>query len=207
MAPLFHAVKVFLTYQHVETIQDFSKHSLFTFLQSLPNVKDVTVGQEKYPTEEGFHCHCLCTFTKKTKLPFTAFDYHGKSPFNQNFRGNSRGEVQRVRQYCKKEGDYLETDWENGDSSTSKWAEIVAAPTRDSALSLLVEHYPRDAVLQRRNFDYWADARFRVVEVPYVSPPTYEFNIPPSLSTWYDDQFECNTVIFIQALQEVLFFY
>ena len=194
--PTFHAIKVFLTYQHCEKIENFSKDSLFTFLQSLSNAKDVTVGQENYPTEEGFHCHCLVTFNKKTRLPFTSFIYHGITPFNQNFRGNSRGEVQRVRTYCKKEGNFMETDWEDCDSSTSKWGEILAAPTRESAVALLVEHYPRDAVLQRRNFDYWADARFRAVEVPYVSPPTYQFDIPPELSDWYNEQLECNTVIF-----------
>lgn len=193
MAPQFHAVKAFLTYQHCEDIEDFSKEALFDFLFALPNVKDCTVGQENYPTEEGFHCHCLLLFNKKTKLPFSAFDYHGKSPFNQNFRSNSRAEVQRVREYCKKEGNFCESGFEDSTTPTeSHWASIATATTRDAALTLLTEHYPRDAVLQRRNFDYWAEVHFKPPEVPFVSPPTYQFDPPPELSDWADTQLNGN---------------
>lgn len=184
----FNAKKAFLTYQHCEVIVNFDKLNLRAFLFLLPNIETVTVGQEIYPTEPGFHCHVLLTFKEKTKFNFVRFDYLGITPYNENFRSSSKAEILRVYEYCIKDGCFTSTYTPPEPGNISNWASIAAAETREEALSLLLKHYPRDAVLQRRNFDYWAERNYEVLREPYVGGD-FEFDVPPVVQEWVESEF------------------
>lgn len=190
----FQARKAFLTYQHCETITAFTKEHLNNCLLNLPGIESVTVGQENYPTEEGFHCHVLLVFREKQKFLFEKFNYFGVVPFNENFRSQARAEVERVYKYCIKDANFI-SNYSPRLAPENHWQSIADAESKEAALALLQQFYPRDAILQRRNFDYWAERAYPVVEQPYVGG-TFDFNVPPVVQTWVESELP-GTVFFL----------
>lgn len=178
------ARKAFLTYQHTEKIPNFNLQEFYHFLLEIPNVTTVTVGQEKYPNEEGYHCHCQLLFCKKVTYKLHKFTYEGIVPYNEQYRSNAKGEVVRVHKYCIKDGlfftNYTEDSIAGKDSG---WTEIMQSNTREEALEIFNRTSPRDAILSRRQFDYWADCNFKILAEPYVPRP-YMYTVPDTLSHW-----------------------
>lgn len=178
--------KLFLTYQHLERVPEYTLADLNSYLTSLPNVKSVTVGQENYPSEPGFHVHCLIVFSLRVTFETSRLTYHAIVPFSQQFRGRGKAELLRVHEYCIKDGVFLDS-FEVEEDKGEGWRNIAASNTKEEALEIFNTSYPRDAILQRRNFDYWCSQKFAVLEAPYVAGAEV-FNVPDVVSRWCEDQ-------------------
>lgn len=184
----FEATKVFLTYQHIEREPSLNNESLKShFNLVLPPLLSYTIGTESYPSEPGEHIHVLLRFTKKERFLSSLFTFLSIVPYSEKFRGHSKKDVLAVHVYCKKEGAFItnveDTDFET--KSNQRWSEILQAPTRDEATSIFQSAYPRDAILSRRQFDYWADLVFKVIPPAFI-PREGFINIPDVLSSWYE---------------------
>lgn len=190
--PRFDATKAFLTYQHIETEALFTKENLLAYyVETLPPLKSFTIGRELYPNEPGYHMHVLLVFQCGQRFSFDKFRFLGINPFNQRFHSHSKQSLIKTHAYCSKEEDFISDFDESEYTSSSKeshWRQILNANSREEAYAILQTEYPRDAVLQKRQFDYWADGHFTVPEVPYPQG-TNPFKIPDLVSKWREDNF------------------
>lgn len=177
--------KCFLTYQHTEKDSSFTLANLLQFFQlRFPDLHSYSLGLEQYPNEEGTHIHCLLVFAKKETVYLNTLTYCQTVPFNKAFTGHKKKDVLAVHRYCVKNGEYLSNlDEDAYTSKESKWSDILSASTKEEAVAQLCLHYPRDAILSRRNFDYWAEQHFKVIPPPF-DPGEKEFTCPEVLQEW-----------------------
>jgi len=139
----------------------------------------------------GTHFHVLLDFGRKRRgRRHDTFDVDGH---HANITP-SRGKPGEAWDYVTKFGDVvaggLERPGGGGDSpSPSKWAEIVAAESREQFLGLVERLDPRALVLNHSNIMRFADWRFRVDPAPYETPPELWFDTAnfPSLGAWVDE--------------------
>lgn len=182
MPATFQGTSFFLTYP--QSTFDFDVHyEQFTaHLSSLGSTKYTCVGIEQHESGEP-HWHALVLFETKRRLSERSFDIFDRHPHVKPV-GRKREDWNRVEAYVKKDGNYRESG-QPRHACNSVWAQVAAAESRESALSLILEHKPRDFVIQRRNIDYALDLMFPVRRTEAFSPrPLEAFSVPEDLLQW-----------------------
>lgn len=148
------------------------------------------VGHERHQ-DGGHHYHVVAQWENVFKAhDIRCFDVDGCHPNFKSVRGD--GNVNRVLDYCLKDGDYYGDDPEffrravPVRSKTSIWAEIVGAESASEFWRLARELAPFEFV---NNYDRLA----RYVETHYELPGAYvsehtDFVVPDVMSTWWQEQ-------------------
>lgn len=102
--------KLFLTYANSG---DLTKEDILVFWQGKqPSPKSYIIAREIAPTTGLPHIHALLTF----ETPFSTRSrqsllVHGIG-VNVQKVGNKDSDIQRVYEYCRKDGDYIESGWD-----------------------------------------------------------------------------------------------
>lgn len=199
----FEGRKVFLTYQKVQTLDAFypdlstPEALLKHFEDVLPPIEFYSIGKEEYPNSPGeYHIHAQLIFFKKEKIPWSKFEYRSLVPFNKSYKkpngqpDNSKEAVVKVHEYCIKGGDFV-TNFDPDDylgRKKSWWKAIYECETKEEGYEKLLEHYPMYAILQKRNFDYFAAYRWpeeQFMSIDPIDPPS-PVCIPPEVQAWKD---------------------
>jgi hypothetical protein len=77
-----------------------------------------------------------------------------------------------------KGGIFLEHGTFSLDSKKS-WKDVIATDTSSEAMNLIIEHYPRDYVLNKEKIEYFISSHFKPQCPTYIPNPAHIFNINP----------------------------
>lgn len=148
MTSKFRARKFLLTYPKCNE----SKESLMKFLKEINKTKFVRVCSELH--EDGTpHLHAVVAFEELFRTSERGFDFNGNHP-NIQIVGKKKDDWVRVVDYVGKDDDYIE-EGRDPFPRQFQFTDIIECTSRDEAWELLKTNRPRDAVLNKRNFDYY----------------------------------------------------
>jgi len=146
------------------------------------------VGRESH-VDGGIHLHAFFMFERKFQSRNERiFDVDGHHP---NIVAGYQTPEKGYR-YATKDGDIvagglLESDLRERISETSsKWADIVMAESRDEFFDLVAKLDPRSLCTNFSSLRAYADWRYRPVKEPYVTPDGLAFDTGeyPELDEW-----------------------
>lgn len=166
-----------------------SKDTVSQYFNSLPNIQFVKVAQETHDDGLGsIHYHVLIHYSSKQRFSHSNFDAIGEHP-NIKPVGRKKTDWDNCVKYLDKEDkSCFVAGAPRHDSNI--WSTISSSSTREEASSLLIEHKPRDAILNAKAFDYWLDKMFPM-RLPSSSGirTSDQFILPDSIETWCTTNF------------------
>lgn len=167
---------IFLTYPRC----DLSKEALLSFFEQkfLPEYPfDYVIAQEKHE-DGGLHLHAVVSFKKKRDIRRPDyFDVSGQHPNMQACR-----DFKKSREYCRKDGDYIER---LDTPELSSWSAIVSeSDSKEAFLKRCCEERTRDYVLSLERLEYFANKHYRPDVAKYQGRPLDSFNVPVALDDW-----------------------
>jgi len=194
------AKHLFLTYPRCTV----TKEEAIRQLQAVPmvDIKDYVVGRELH--EDGTpHLHVYLSLARKCNIVTAAnLDLkEGDTVFHGNYQA-ARKPADTIK-YCKKDGDSIESEGITEDEERPRWGELKEkAQSAEEYLSLVLQHYPRDAALNWDRLKSFAADQWKPTILPYVPEYTREdfTNLPEAITDWvsefigiYESVFGCAT--------------
>jgi len=171
----FNAKRAFLTYPRSG---DLTKERLLEFLRDDRGALWYCVGLEQHE-DGGNHLHAYAEWADRLDVRDERhFDVAGQHPNVQSVRNRAS-----VLKYCQKGGDYI-GNCEATSSTTVRYGDLIErARGPADFLGLVVQHYPRDAVLHLERVQQFANWRWAEERAQYV--PSYTtFAEPAGLLNW-----------------------
>lgn len=148
MPSKFEARKFLLTYPKCNE----TKEALKEFLQGIKKTKFVKVCKELH--EDGDpHLHAVVAFESILKTNERGFDFNGNHP-NIQIVGKKKDDWVRVVDYVGKDGDSIE-EGRDPFPRQFQFSDIINCTSRDEAWEMMKANRPRDALMYKRNFDYY----------------------------------------------------
>lgn len=181
------ASAVFLTYSQVG---DASRDDLVEFFIGIPFVTGGIACVELHE-DGGRHFHAWLDLKSQSTFTNDRFDFQDLHPNVVICPGNKKSDASQNRiQYCKKDDDwvYFPDGYQppSKKEADSTWQDIIAAESREEALSLVATNKPRDAVINARQIDYFLDKKFgEKVTVYEPAFPRNSFTRVPALLDEY----------------------
>lgn len=148
MPSKLQARKFLLTYPKC----DETKESLKDFLNGIKKTKFVRVCKELHQDGDA-HLHAVVAFESLLQTNERGFDFNGNHP-NIKIIGKKKDDWIRVLDYVAKDGDYIDEGHDTF-SRQFEFHDIIECASREEAWEMLKSNRPRDAVLNKRNFDYY----------------------------------------------------
>lgn len=195
----FGARSVFLTYTHTGDIsaEDFYILLAIHLAQKDVQIIEYVVGKEEH--EDGdFHHHAYLVFERKLETRDERFfDIDGFRHPNIAPVKNTALDRQRVQEYCRKGGSFVEDLRPTRSSGVARsqeaWAEALEAPTKEEFFERVRAGAPKEWVL-------WNDRIVAFADQHYERGPEFvpEFNrddfvIPPELQEWWFENIQVCT--------------
>lgn len=178
-----HAKSFFLTYPQYAFTFEEDYTPFIQFLKTIGATNYTCVGIEKH-ADGSDHFHCLVDFKQKLYCNQRAFDFNNKHP-NIQCVGKKKVDYTRVRDYCKKDGNFREEGTPKFSVKESVWSKVTRVGTEEEALALISKEDPRQFILNRRNIDYALSKLFsRPSETPYQGRRLEDFKTNESLDNW-----------------------
>lgn len=172
----FNAKHIFITYPRFEC----SKEELLSFLSEVLPVERYCICSEEHE-EEGKHMHAVISMSQKKHFRDERFlDFRGHHPHIESPR-----KLKEVIAYCQKDGDFIS----NYPEKRTYGDLIKDATDVDSFLSLVEEHFPRDAVLSHDRIRTFAEFKYQKTGSTYVPEfPLESFKMPSLVDSWYQTE-------------------
>lgn len=171
----FNATRAFLTYPQCG---ELSKERLLEFLRDERGAAWYCIGLEQHQDGRN-HLHAYVEFGSRLHTRDARhFDVDGQHPNIQPVRS-----ANRVIRYVQKGGDYIGNIEPKGSNAVSYGAILQQATGVDDFLQLVVEHHPRDAILNHERLLSFARHRWGEPRTEYI--PTYTtFRDHSGLNEW-----------------------
>jgi len=198
----------FGTYQHVElafpalNAQEILDKFVDFFTATLqPSPLWVTACIEQYPTEEGYHVHCLLEYDTSTSVSREAIKLEGIFPFLKNC-SHGRANIKRVRDYCLKSEPNFTNYVDASVTNDSEWGSILECATRLEAEKAIQSSFPKYYICNYSNIRNFLDGYFRGSNAAYVPDPSNSESMVPygeggeAINLWIAEEFP-KVIIFI----------
>lgn len=196
---------VFLTYAQCLIPDHETLLTLITalFTNRPWSIQHHTIGRERHQ-DGNTHYHVCLTFTRKVDIRDARFfdlTYDGTT-YHPNIKPVKRGKdnLQRVLDYCQKDGDSVSTH----PAVTPKltWGELLDQSTsRDHFLTLVRENHPREYITMLERILFFADYHYPPPPPePYVHNPDLQFpNLPQGITNWVQNEFTVRFGLFVSV--------
>lgn len=149
----------------------------------------ILVGREKHESGDP-HLHSYVHLGLRPDIRSSTFlDLTSTEVvFHGNYQA-ARRPVSTIA-YCEKEGDTIEYGSRDGDSRPCGWGSLItSATTADEFQQLVLQHYPRDAVLNSDRIRAFANEHYGRRQHTDYQPEFTSFTIPTPLQQWLDETF------------------
>lgn len=196
----FNAETIFLTYPQC----DLTKETLLVRLHALFEIKEYVVAEEKH-ADGSPHLHAFLKLCRKINR--TTPDFADVDGFHPNIQAPRS--VKAVIEYVRKDANYLASEGIAKLISKKTYGSILREATNTQHyLSLVEEHFPRDAALNYERLKMYAEAKFSEPVPTYRSPyRTEDFpNVLDQMTNWATESLphpRPNPQVNIHALREL----
>lgn len=177
----FNAATIFLTYPQC----NLTRETLLQELQAIFEIKDYVIAQEMH--QDGSpHLHAFLKFERKINKRTADFaDLRGGPPDGFHPNITAPRSIKAVITYvekvsdtlCKrklnyfKDGNYIASDGIKDLLTKKTYGTLVKEATNKSEfMTMVLEHFPRDAVLNHEKLQTFADHHFKETAPVYESP-------------------------------------
>lgn len=175
-----NAKNIFLTYSQATTI---SKDDIFNHIQSVlsDRLSWCVIGHEHHQ-DGNSHFHAIIGLSSKYNCRNERlFDVAGFHPKIEP----SRDVFASIRYVSKEDTNVLR--YGTIPSPKRKWAEVLEADDRESAITTIKAVSARDWIINHERIEYFLDKRFKPTVPEYVN--TYEFNnLPNVIHQWLEQR-------------------
>nr|WAE43014.1 MAG: replication associated protein [Cressdnaviricota sp.] len=173
------AKSLLLTYAQCSISKELLlEHLRILLREKYPDVA-ICVGHELHQ-DTGDHLHCFLHSPDPLRSKNERwFDYEGYHPNVVACRAPKKG-----YEYCKKDGDFIESGSFEFAAEKRKWSEIESATTKEEAVEIIKSVSYRDFVLQNDRIEQFLSKKFRPKESTYEARNYWNPAQYPELDQW-----------------------
>jgi len=189
-----------LTYPQIPETEAYEFPELASELFSSERVDaNYVIGRELH-ADGGIHFHCFLDFGRKFSSRDTRiFDIQGHHPNIErvgrtprtayNYAIKDNDVVARSGEYSGPPENNNSRERQSGTDTSSDWATILCAESRDEFFDLCRSLQPRSLACSFLSLTRYADWRYRPVPTPYQHPDDWSFNLESYsvLLDWVDE--------------------